>query len=165
LYRDLNLQFKVFDYPNNVLGLFLRNAGNQFDLLPQGSLKRLLGRFELKALNRNFSRGDSRPEHILHITKLHVVVGNQLYFFFSLQKFDGTLTGVVEWGFYVEEKNTKAEGLVRLSSLKDDYYELDKKNYRLVGNKTKKKHSLGDTVRIRLISANLEERTLDWELV
>ncbi len=77
--------------------------------------------------------------------------------------FNGTITGVVEWGFYVEEKNTKAEGLVRLSSLKDDYYELDKKNYRIIGSRKHKKYSLGDSIRIRLIAANIEEKTLDWE--
>ncbi len=78
--------------------------------------------------------------------------------------FKGTITGVVEWGFYVEEKNTKAEGLVHLSSLKDDYYELDKKNYRIIGNRKHKKYSLGDPVNIRLISANIEEKMLDWEI-
>jgi len=79
--------------------------------------------------------------------------------------FDGTISGVTEWGIYVEEKTSKAEGMVRLATMKEDYYQLDKKNYRVKGDRTKKTHSLGDTVKIKLVGANLEDRTLDFSLV
>jgi ribonuclease R len=79
--------------------------------------------------------------------------------------FDGTISGVTEWGIYVEEKSSKAEGMVRLATMKEDYYQLDRKNYRVKGDRTKKTHALGDTVKIRLTAANLEDRTLDFSLV
>jgi len=79
--------------------------------------------------------------------------------------FDGTITGVTEWGIYVEEKNTRAEGMVKIRDLGDDYYILDQKNYCIVGEKTKKKFSLGDQVKFKITSANLEKRAIDCLLV
>ncbi len=81
------------------------------------------------------------------------------------QTFAGVISGVAEWGVYVEESETKAEGLVRLRDLKDDFYMLDKKNYRVVGEKKKKIFALGDSVKIKLVAADLETRTIDWALV
>lgn len=78
--------------------------------------------------------------------------------------FKGIISGVTEWGIYIEEKETKAEGLVRMRSMRDDYYVFDKKRYRIVGNKTKKQYSLGDTVTVKLIAADVEQRTIDFEL-
>ena len=63
------------------------------------------------------------------------------------EQFNGIISGVTEWGFYIEEENTKAEGLVRMRDLENDYYTLDQKNYRIVGQKTKKAYSLGDKVK------------------
>jgi len=81
------------------------------------------------------------------------------------QIFDGTITGVTEWGVYVEEKDTRAEGMVRIRDLGDDYFILDQKNYCLVGEKTKKKFSLGDIVKFKITSADLEKRSIDCVLV
>lgn len=81
------------------------------------------------------------------------------------EEFDGVITGVTEWGLYVEEKTSKAEGMVRLSSMKEDYYSVDPKNYRVVGEKKKKAYALGDTVRVKLTGASLEDRTLDFIFV
>jgi len=79
--------------------------------------------------------------------------------------FNGTITGVTEWGIYIEEENTKAEGMVKISELGDDYYNLDKKTYSIIGEKTKKKFSLGDQVKFKVVDANPEKRTLDFVLV
>ncbi len=79
--------------------------------------------------------------------------------------FDGTITGVTEWGVYVEEKNTRAEGMVKIRDLGDDYYTLDQKNYCIIGEKTKTKFSLGDQVKFKITSANLEKRAIDCVLV
>lgn len=79
--------------------------------------------------------------------------------------FEGIVSGVVNWGLYIEEQTTMAEGLVRIRNLKDDFYTLDEKHYQLVGQKTKKTYQLGDKMKVRLITANLEDRTLEWELV
>lgn len=81
------------------------------------------------------------------------------------EEFHGVITGVVDWGLYVEEVSTKAEGLVKIRDLKDDYYVMEPKKYRLVGEKTKKRYSLGDSVKIKLVGANLEAKTLDWILL
>lgn len=81
------------------------------------------------------------------------------------QEFDGTITGVTEHGIFVAEKESRAEGMVRLSALGDDYYELDRKHYTLVGRSGKRKFRLGDKVRIKLLAANLENRQLDWGIV
>jgi ribonuclease R len=81
------------------------------------------------------------------------------------QTFDGTITGVTEWGIYVEDKATKSEGMVSLRSMTDDYYSLLEKAYAVVGEKTKKRYTLGDAVRFKIVSADLERKTLDYALV
>jgi len=81
------------------------------------------------------------------------------------KEFDCIVSGVTEWGMYVEDPETKAEGLVRIKDMSDDFYSLDSKNYCLIGSKTKKKYSLGDSIRVRLIDASLDRKTLDFKLV
>ncbi len=79
--------------------------------------------------------------------------------------FDGLITGIAEWGIYAEDTETKAEGMIKLSSLGDDYYILDMKNYAIVGEKTKKRYHLGQKVKLKLVAADLERRTMDYEIV
>jgi len=82
------------------------------------------------------------------------------------EEFDGTITGVVEWGIYIEEKETKCEGMTKLRDLKpDDFYTLDEKNYTVKGEKTGKKFILGDNVRFKVVSADLEKRVLDYAVI
>jgi len=81
------------------------------------------------------------------------------------EEFDVVISGVTEWGMYVEDPETKVEGLVRIKDLGDDYYKLDQKNYAIVGQNSKKKFSLGDTIHVRLASADLDRKTLDFKLV
>ena len=80
------------------------------------------------------------------------------------QEFDGVISGVTDWGLYVEEKKSSAEGLVRVRTIGDDFYNYLPKEYALVGQRTKQKFSLGDEVRIKLVGADLAARTLDFEL-
>ncbi len=80
------------------------------------------------------------------------------------QTFDGIISGVTEWGIYVEEKETKSEGMIKIRDLGKDYFNLDKKSYSLVGEKTKKKYSLGDSLKFKVSAANLERKTLDFAL-
>ncbi|MDX2303493.1 MAG: ribonuclease R [Microscillaceae bacterium] len=75
--------------------------------------------------------------------------------------FDGVVTGVTEWGVYVEILETKCEGMVRMSDILDDFYELDADNYRIVGKKTQRVISFGDAVKVRVKDTNLEKRTMD----
>ena len=81
------------------------------------------------------------------------------------QEFNGVISGVTDWGLYVEEKETACEGLVRVRSIGDDFYNYSAKEYALVGQRQKKKYALGDTVRVKLVAADLSARTLDFELI
>ena len=78
--------------------------------------------------------------------------------------FSGIITGVTEWGIYVEERATGAEGLVRIASLDEDYFMFDERRYRLVGRKTKKTYTLGDLVRVKVQATNVDQRTIDFVL-
>jgi ribonuclease R len=81
------------------------------------------------------------------------------------QTFQGVISGVTEWGIYVEEKETRCEGMVKLRDLGDDFFVLSQKNYCVVGEKTKKKYSLGDIVQFKVVAADIERKTLDYQLV
>jgi ribonuclease R len=81
------------------------------------------------------------------------------------QTFDGTISGVTEWGIYIEDKETKCEGMVKIRDLGDDYFSFDEKHYRIKGDKTGKTYTLGDSVRFKVISADMEKRILDYALV
>lgn len=77
--------------------------------------------------------------------------------------FDGIVSGVTEWGIYVEIIETKCEGMVRLSDLNDDYYEFDEQNYRVVGRNNKRMITLGDEVKVRVTNTDIDRRTIDLE--
>ena len=79
--------------------------------------------------------------------------------------FDGTISGVTEFGLYVEVNEHKCEGMVPLRTLLDDYYEFDERNYCLVGRRRRRRYSLGDQVLIRVERANLDRKQLDFSLV
>lgn len=81
------------------------------------------------------------------------------------QEFDGIITGVADWGIYVAEKESMSEGMVKLSSMKGDFFAHQSDKYRVKGEKTGTAYSLGDEVRIKLVRADLEERQLDFVLV
>ncbi len=81
------------------------------------------------------------------------------------QTFKGIVTGVAEWGIYVQEVESQAEGLVRLASIKGDYFNHEPKSYRVKGEKTGAAFALGDEVTMKLTRASLEDRQLDFELV
>lgn len=79
--------------------------------------------------------------------------------------FDGIISGVTEWGIYVEIKMFGTEGLVRARDIRDDDYRYDEKTYSLIGQRTGIQYQLGDTIQIKVIKANLERKQLDFELV
>ena len=80
-------------------------------------------------------------------------------------KFDGIISGITEWGLYVEEKETKCEGLVRVRDMTDDFYVYNEKKLELVGQKKKKKYTLGGKVKIKVKSVDLEKKTIDYVLI
>jgi ribonuclease R len=80
-------------------------------------------------------------------------------------EFDGAVSGVTEWGMYVELDDTHIEGMVALREMKSDFFEFDEKHYCLVGRRTRRTYRLGDKVHIKVAAANLEQRLLDFELI
>lgn len=80
-------------------------------------------------------------------------------------EFDGHISGLTEWGMYVEIEPTKIEGMVALRDVQSDFFEFDQEHYRIVGKRTGVIYNLGDPVRIRVKSTNLEQKLLDYELV
>lgn len=89
--------------------------------------------------------------------------------FMSLQErrtiFTGVVTGVTDFGIFVEITSTNCEGMVRLADLKDDFYEWDRNNYRVVGKRTGRVINFGDTVKVTVKGTDLERRSMDLELV
>ena len=77
----------------------------------------------------------------------------------------GIVSGVTEWGVFVEITETKCEGMVRLQDIKDDYYDFDEKNMRLIGAKNKKMITLGDKVEVKVVNTDIDRRTIDLEFV
>ncbi len=81
------------------------------------------------------------------------------------QVFNGKISGVADFGIFVEEEETGCEGMVRLRDLGNDFYTLDKKSYAIIGERTGKRYSLGDKVKFKVVGADLEKRALDYTFV
>ncbi|WP_299383105.1 ribonuclease R [uncultured Lacinutrix sp.] len=81
------------------------------------------------------------------------------------EEFVGVISGVTDWGIYVEIVSNKCEGMVRTRDIKGDYYEFDKEQFALIGKKTKTMYQLGDEVIVKVKNADLVKRHLDFELI
>ncbi|MDE7154928.1 MAG: ribonuclease R [Muribaculaceae bacterium] len=79
--------------------------------------------------------------------------------------YDGIITGVTEWGLYVELKDNKCEGLIPIRELTDDYYDFDEKNYSLIGRRKNNRFRLGDEIKVRVARADVDKKQLDFALV
>ena len=79
--------------------------------------------------------------------------------------FEGIVSGVTEWGIFVEITETKCEGMVRMSQLTDDFYEFDEANYRVIGKRNKRMFTLGDNVVVKVVKTDINRRTIDLEFV
>ncbi len=79
--------------------------------------------------------------------------------------FDGVITGVTEWGIYVEITKNKCEGMVRIRDIKSDYYIFDEEQYAIVGQSTKQMYQLGDNVQVQVKKTDLERKHLDFNLI
>ncbi|MBI3306106.1 ribonuclease R [Candidatus Nomurabacteria bacterium] len=80
------------------------------------------------------------------------------------QTMNGVISGITEWGMYVEEIETKCEGLVRVRDLTDDFYVFNEKKLELTGQKKKKSYRLGDRIKVRVKGVDLERKTIDYAL-
>jgi ribonuclease R len=79
--------------------------------------------------------------------------------------YEGIITGLTDFGMFVEMIETKCEGMVRISDMDDDFYEFDERNIRLIGRKKKKIFNLGQQVTVRVVATDINRRTIDLELV
>ncbi|UEG55279.1 ribonuclease R [Mucilaginibacter daejeonensis] len=79
--------------------------------------------------------------------------------------FDGVISGVTEWGMYVQIIENNCEGMIRLRDISDDFYTLDEKNYAIIGQRKKKVYQLGDQVRIKVKKVDLTKKQIDFSLV
>ena len=79
--------------------------------------------------------------------------------------YTGVISGITSWGVYVEEDLTKANGMVKLKDMQDDFYTFNRETYSLIGTKTKKKYSIGDKVKIKVAGGDLERKTIDYRFV
>ena len=77
--------------------------------------------------------------------------------------YDGIISGVASFGFFVEIENT-VEGMVRVDSLNDDYYDYENTKYRLIGRRTNRIYALGDKVTIKVHSVDLQEREINFTI-
>ena len=84
---------------------------------------------------------------------------------FKEEALEGVISGITDWGMYVEIKDTQCEGMVRLADIEDDYYQLDEKNFRVVGKQLQKIYNLGDTVRVKVKACDITKRFIDLTLV
>ncbi len=80
-------------------------------------------------------------------------------------EYDGVVSGVTSFGFFVELEDILVEGLVRVTSMYDDFYRFDEKGHRLLGDRSRKIYRLGDSVRVRVEKVNMENRKIDFTLV
>jgi ribonuclease R len=80
-------------------------------------------------------------------------------------EFDGVISGVMRFGIFVEITDLLVEGLVHVRDLDDDYYEYDEKKYSLIGDMFGRRYRLGDSVRVRVLRVNPEEREIDFGIV
>ncbi len=81
------------------------------------------------------------------------------------EEFLGIISGVSKWGLFVELVDNKCEGLIRLSDLDDDFYYLDEDNYQVIGHNTNNKYKLGDKINVKIKSANIFKKEVDFSLV
>lgn len=79
--------------------------------------------------------------------------------------YDGVISGVTEWGLYVELDENKCEGLVPVRDLADDFYDYDERNYALVGRRNNHRYRLGDRITVQVARANLDRKQLDFVIV
>ncbi len=78
--------------------------------------------------------------------------------------YQGLISGVTEWGIYVEIIETKCEGMIRLADMTDDFYEFDEKNYRITGRKNRKVFTLGDRIMVKVKKTDIDKRMIDLVL-
>ena len=109
----------------------------------------------------------SEREHIAASAERASIKYKQVEFvqMLSTKELDGIVAGITDWGIYIELIDNQCEGLVKLTDMKDDYYEVDKKSFCIIGRKNKKKYTLGQKIKVKVKSCDLDKRTVDFILL
>ena len=138
------------------------------DLMVHRLLARYLdnGRSAQKEKYENLCRHSSQMEQLAANAERASVKYKQVEFMSAHlgEVFKGVISGVTEWGLYVELNENKCEGMVPIRELDDDYYELDEKNFRLIGKRKHRMYNLGDEITVTIARASLDKRQLDFAL-
>jgi ribonuclease R len=79
--------------------------------------------------------------------------------------FDGVISGLTDWGIYVEILENKCEGMVSIKGIMDDFYEFDEEDYKIVGRHSGREFEIGDELKIEVVHANLSKRQLDFKFI
>ena len=140
---------------------------------PDMMVHRLLTRYAEDKPSVNASEWEARCQHSSDMEQLAAnaerasIKYKQVEFMSERlgQVFDGVISGVSEWGIYVELNENKCEGMIPIRDLDDDFYIFDEKNYCLEGHRFRKKFQLGDAITVQVARANLDKKQLDFALV
>ena len=139
---------------------------------PDMMVHRLLADYMNDASSKNKKKYEERCKHSSDMEQLAVeaerasVKYKQVEFMSERvgKFFDGIISGVTEWGIYVEIIENKCEGMIHLRNLQDDFYEYDEDNYCITGKHTGRTFQLGDNIKVEIVRANLQKKQLDFAL-
>ncbi len=124
------------------------------------------GKDELTAYERQCIHSGAREREAMDAERESIKLKQVEYMADRIgQEFWGVVSGVTDYGFFVETIDTRCEGFVALRNLGDDFYEHDKKQYAIYGKRTKKRFRLGDKVKVKVSSANPASKQLDYSVV
>jgi ribonuclease R len=140
---------------------------------PDLMVHRLLGHYLAQGESKNAEKYEKRCQHASEMERRAVeaerasIKYKQVEFMQDKvgKQFDGVVSGLTDWGIYVEVIENKCEGMVSIKSIVDDFYEFDEKEYMIVGRHSGRKFEIGDEVKIEVLNANLSRRQLDYRLV
>jgi len=140
---------------------------------PDMMVHRLLAHYLEGGVSKNASRYEKRCEHSSEMERRAVeaerasIKYKQVEFMQDKvgQIFEGVISGLTDWGIYVEIVENKCEGMIGIKSLGDDFYEFDEENYKIIGKYHRKEFEIGDPMKIEVTNANLSRRQLDFKLV
>ena len=140
-------------YPDLAVHRLIKNAinGEKVDVNRLGNIAKHCSETERKA--------ERAEEDVVKIKKIQLIRN------FPAKAYAGVISGVQGYGMFVEINDFMLEGLVHISSIGDDYYAFDEKNWCLTGRNKRKKYRLGDPVKVKVIKADLDKRQLDLALV
>jgi ribonuclease R len=140
---------------------------------PDMMVHRLLAHYLAQGESKNAEKYESRCMHASEMERRAVEAERastkykQVEFMLDKigKEFDGVVSGLTEWGIYVELVENKCEGMVSIKSLVDDFYEFDEEEYAIIGRNSGRKIEIGDPLKVEVLNANLSRRQLDYKLV